>query len=476
VEERRSVAGKSVASLEAVEMRDGWLDGIHPPESGLLKFQDQKPAAIDTKKSARRFVNVSDCKSEPLVVEERRSVAGKSVASLGAVDIRKSGEAEDIRAQIVPMSGFKRQKISRFGNRRLIFTDEQRLSEIQPMKKMEVIDVDKEVVEYLPDGKNELESAASKAVSAAVSRPTMGFSEGSVDWTGKNMERISRLHWEGKTRRTEFPFPHHLGLICSDGFLGIKGTKGLLDHKRCIRKQVPGLHDEASNALNSMRSKNGDKPMVKLCKDDFLFATVGDGEEQSFVPSTRITEGHEYARAGDCLLCDAIARCFLGKKVSHENTFWWGFPDHKAAREFLCLAILLTGGTSEFYTRLHVRSRKAYNKHLCELGEQRQVGRQPSRKKEAPKPEDGGVFLVAYCPTHKHPNREKLPFFYLIGKNSSPDVADSHNFCIAIPDVSCYKSLCVNGRLPKKTKDQALYIRPMHSRSCVVVMESTGRR
>jgi hypothetical protein len=316
-------------------------------------------------------------------------------------------------------------------------------------------------------------------LAATASPPFTELKSGvSIDWSAHNLERIGRVQWYGETRRLSFPLGDQKNLMIGGSFKGFVGTKDLVNHPGVIVQPIPGLLDEARNALNSMRKSQG-LPKVKFTQSNASFAydVVPVMEETTSYYNCRFISSQDlpFAIANECHLCDQVAECLEGKKVhARGSQFIWVFNDKEVSKEFLLMCIILTTGASSYYTDLHKRARNIYQRRVREAREL------PGRKgKLGIEANDDGVFVVAFMSTRRN---VVLPYFYVIGR-VLPDKKDDRHTCHALVDSDFSIALADHGynrqqnaggpkKKTKKGKGPGTYIRAVHSKTCVMVAEA----
>jgi hypothetical protein len=295
----------------------------------------------------------------------------------------------------------------------------------------------------------------------------------SLDWSANNLERIGCVQWYGDTRRLSFPLGDQKHMMIGGSFKGFEGTKDLLDHPGVIVQPIPGLLDEARNALNSMRKKCLTLPVVPLTMSNASFSYDVIMQRRTSYYNCRFigAEGVPFALANLCHLCDQVAESLEGVKIpAGGSKFLWVFSDKEVSKEFLLMCIILTTGASSYYTSLHKRARKIYQRRVWEA---KQL---PGKKGElAIEAKDDGVFVVAFMSQRSN---IVLPYFYVIG-TEKPNGRDdrqglvTNEFSIALPDHGYYRQQHPPRGLKKKTgkkgKGPGTYIRALHSKTCLMV-------
>ena len=124
--------------------------------------------------------------------------------------------------------------------------------------------------------------AASEAAAAQANAPTLAAPRAApaqptlvtVDWLPQNLDRVSIMNWKtNEVLVRTYPFIDNLNLICGSRFKHLEGFRGLLARPNKVDHLIPGLHDEATNAVNSIRKLNS-LPSIRTLSRCFIYSTV----------------------------------------------------------------------------------------------------------------------------------------------------------------------------------------------------------
>ena len=295
-----------------------------------------------------------------------------------------------------------------------------------------------------------------------------------LDWSASNMERIGSAVWKEGSRRLHCPLSSKRHHICAGSFEGLTGTKDLVDAPQ-VPRLVPNLYSLAKNAINSMRfefnSSNPRRGVDYMDKDfkstDFVYSEhQSEGLLRYYSCRTERLPHLDYSTVGECILCDELAVLKGGIHFLGEGGKKWAFPTKDAALHYYLSCLILTTGTSNYYThQLHNQARRVYQKFHKNL----EVFK--SAETKINKVDTSKRFVVCFRHEQSHE-----PLIYIVGNTaqggSVTDPRVLNDFCIAIPDLEYISNHCgPNSRRPTKREGngRALYMRPLHSPSCLFV-------
>ena len=272
------------------------------------------------------------------------------------------------------------------------------------------------------------------------------------DWGSDNVGRGCRtINFVGGTRR-QYPWPEHLHLIQDDKFGSFSGTKDLAN-TFCYEVEST-LKDQAMSALNSNRPR-GTKLTWRKTDRWYEMVELGTGLfSAEFLPA--ITS-QKYTAVDVCLLCDAIAACFQGRKLACTNR--WAFPEKGTALDYLYAATIATSGTPQYYHNLCRTMRQRYCQRVRACT-QMANSNTPRREVKLAERDDG------YFVTNWRTKAGMCPRMCLIGRieGLGKDSAKK-NFCLAFPDRTYFDQL-KRGEKPRGD-GAAVYVRPLEQDQAV---------
>ena len=284
-----------------------------------------------------------------------------------------------------------------------------------------------------------------------------------VDWSDENMDAVAAVETVAGCIRRVYGRPGSSNRdMWDDSFRDLHGSRDLFQSNIPLYNNQ-GLYDEAKNAWNSSRIRAGQSRGPGFLARSFEFEETYVHERLLFsCIYSLIPEMNDFNVVGRCSLCDEVAVMLLGEGSERdENLLQWWFPSRQLAHRFYMMCIILTLGSSRYYTDLHHRCRRKFEQQV-----QAAKAFEPKGSTKALKLSEllqHKYFVIGFGSLG-----DEIPPFYIIGNQMLP--IDSHHrhlltyrydFCIAIGHLGYHRKHTLRKQTKASVPGKALYIRPL---------------
>ncbi len=288
-----------------------------------------------------------------------------------------------------------------------------------------------------------------------------------MDWSNENITALGALESVGENIRRVYGGPGFNKFdLWDESFRDLQGSRDLF-------KDVPlynnhGLYDEAKNAVNSSRLQCGNSQLPGFLSRCFGFEETYIKDQQLFLCHYTLNpELDDINIVGRCRLCDEVALMLLGEggEVDEDGqtrsaNFWW-FRSKELAHRYFMLCMILTMGSSDYYTGLYRRCRRKFEQLVhAALGFEAKNSPKANKLSELLEQE---YFVIGFGSQN-----DEIPPFYVVG-NQRMDRASHHrkqltyryDFCIAVAHLGFYRKHTLRKQTKASAPGKAMYIRPL---------------